>query len=185
MSAKSITPNEAVKVKVDVTNTGKIPGKEIVQLYVRDVKSTFARPEKELKAFEKVELKPRQTKTITFTLDREAFWYFDSVKDAWSTEAGEFEILVGASSRDIRLNGFVTLAPEGRASRFHTGLTVGTLLDHPQSRAFVTKYAGGFLLMEDMSMAMDMTLEQVAYNHPNHISQETLAKIAKDLAGIK
>jgi beta-glucosidase len=67
ISAKSITPNQTLKVKVDVTNTGKVAGKEIVQLYVRDVKSTFARPEKELKAFEKVELKPKQTKTLTFT----------------------------------------------------------------------------------------------------------------------
>jgi beta-glucosidase len=107
LSAKSIMPNETLKVKVDVTNTGKITGKEIAQLYVRDVKSTFARPEKELKAFEKVELKPKQTKTVTFTLDREAFWYFDTVKNAWSIEPGEFELLVGASSRDIRLNGFV------------------------------------------------------------------------------
>ena len=185
IGAKSITPDETLKVKVDVTNTGRVPGKEIVQLYIRDVKSTFARPEKELKAFAKVELKPKQTRTVTFTLDREAFWYFDSKLNAWSTEAGEFEILVGASSRDIRLNGFVTLAPENRGSRFHTGLTIKTLLDHPESRAVVTKYAGGFLLMEDMSMAMDMTLDQVASNHPNFVSQELLAKIEKDLAGIK
>jgi beta-glucosidase len=185
MGAKSITPTETLKVKVDVTNTGKVAGKEIVQLYVRDVKSTFARPEKELKAFEKVELKPKQTKTVTFTLDREAFWYFDALKNAWCTEAGEFEILVGASSRNIHLNSLVTLAPEPRGSRFHPGLTVGTLLDHAQSRAVVSKYAGGFLLMEDMRMAMDMSLEQVAFNHPNHISPETLAKIEKELAGIK
>jgi beta-glucosidase len=185
LSAKSITPNQTLKVKVDVTNTGKIAGKEIVQLYVRDVKSTFARPEKELKAFEKVELKPKQTKTVTFTLDREAFWYFDTASNAWNVEPGEFEILIGASSRDIRLNEFVTLMPEPRASRFHTGLTVKTLLDHPDSRAVVSKYVGGFLLMEDMSMAADMTLEQVASNHPNFVSQELLAKIEKDLAKIK
>jgi beta-glucosidase len=185
LSAKSITPNESFKVQVDVTNTGKVAGKEIVQLYVRDIISTFARPEKELKAFEKVELKPKQTKTITFTLDREAFWYFDAVKNVWSTEPGEFEILVGASSRDIRLNDSVTLAPEPRASRLHTGLTVKTLLDDPAGRAVVSKYAGGFLLMADMSMAMDMTLEQIASNHPNFVSQELLAKIEKDLAEIK
>ena len=185
IGAKSITPNEALKVKVDVTNTGKVTGKEIAQLYVRDVKATFARPEKELKAFEKVELKPKQTKTITFSLDREAFWYFDTNKNAWSVEAGEFEIMVGASSRDIRLNGFVTLQPGPRASRFHSGLTVKMLMDHPESRSVVAKYAGGFLLMEDMRMAADMPLEQVAHNHPNHISPETLAKIEKDLAGIK
>ena len=185
LSAKSITPCQTLKVKVDVTNTGKVAGKEVVQLYVRDVKSTFARPEKELKAFQKVELEPGQTKTVTFTLDREAFWYFDAGKNAWATEPGEFEILVGASSRDIRLSGVVTLAPEPRGSRFHTGLTIRTLLDDPDGRAVVTKYAGGFLLMEDMSMANDMTLEQVAANHPNFVSPELLAKIEKDLETIK
>ena len=185
MSAKSITPKDTLKIKVDVTNTGKVAGKEVVQLYVRDVKSTFARPEKELKAFAKVELKPKQTKTVTFTLDREAFWYFDVVKNSWTIEPGEFEILIGASSRDVRLNGTVMLEPEPRASRFHAGLTVKTLLDHPESHAIVSKYAGGFLLMPDMSMAMDMTLEQVAANHPTHVSQELLAKIEEELAQIK
>ena len=185
LNAKSVTPDQSLKVKVDITNAGKVAGKEIVQLYVRDVKSTFARPEKELKAFEKVELKPKQTKTITFTLDREAFWYFDTAKNAWATEPGEFEILVGASSRDIRLRAVLTLASEPRSSRFHTGLTIKTLLDHPESRAVVSKYAGGFLLMEDMSMAAEMTIEQVATNHPNFVSQELLAKIEKDLAEIK
>ena len=184
LSAKSITPNDTLKVKVDVTNTGKVAGKEIVQLYVRDVKSTFARPEKELKAFEKVELKPKQTKTVTFILDREAFWYFDIVKNSWNIESGEFEILVGASSRDVREKRSVILEPEPRASRFHTGLTVKTLLENPDTRAVITKYAGGFLLMEDMSMAADMTIEQVALNHPNFVSQELLKAIGKDLAKI-
>ncbi len=182
---KSITPDQILEVQVDIKNTGKVNGKEIVQLYVRDVQSTFARPEKELKAFEKVELKPGETKTITFTLNREAFWYFNVVKNAWSMEAGEFEILVGASSRDIRLKGFVTLKTESRASRLHTGLTLKNLLDDPEARAIVSKYAGGFLLMADMSMAMDMTLEQIASNHPNFVSQELLAKIGTDLAEIK
>ena len=185
LSAQAITPAQTIKVRVDVTNTGKRIGKEIVQLYVRDVKSTFARPEKELKGFAKVELKPGQTKTVTFTLDREAFWYFDTQKNAWSTEPGEFEILVGASSRDIRLTDSVTLNPEPRTSRFHPGLTVKTLLDNPESRAVVAKYVGGFLLMEDMSMAADLTLEQVATNHPNFISHNTLAKIEKELVEIK
>jgi beta-glucosidase len=185
LSADSITPNQTLKVKVDVKNTGKVAGKEIVQLYVRDVKSTFARPDKELKAFEKVELKPRQTKTVTFTLDREAFWYFDTTRNAWSVEAGEFEILVGASSRDIRLSSLVTVAPEPRSSRLHTGLTIRALLDDLDGRAVVSKHAGGFLLMEDMSMAADMTLDQVASNHPNFVSQELLAQIEKDLAQIK
>ena len=153
---------------------------------MRDVKATFARPEKELKAFEKVELKPGQTKTVTFTLDREAFWYFDTHRNTWSTEPGEFEILVGASSRDIRLSGVAALAPEQEAgrSRFHTGLTIKTLLAHPASRAVVSRHIGGFLLMEDMSMAADLTLEQVANNHPNFVSQELLKAIGQDLAKV-
>ncbi|MEO8355509.1 MAG: glycoside hydrolase family 3 C-terminal domain-containing protein [Chloroflexota bacterium] len=185
ISETSITPHQTLEVKVDVTNTGKVNGKEIVQLYVRDVKSTFARPRKELKGFEKVELAPQQTKTVAFSLDREAFWYFDAVKNAWSTEPGEFEILIGASSRDIRLSGMVTLAPEPRASRFHTGLTIKTLLDDPAGRAVLSKHVGGFLLMADMSMAAELTLDQVASNHPNFVPQELLAAIEKDLAEIK
>jgi len=185
LSAKSITPNDKLTVKVNVANTGKVAGKEVVQLYVRDVKATFARPEKELKAFAKVDLKPGKKKTVTFTLDREAFWYFDTARNAWSTEPGEFEILVGASSRDVRLNGVVTLEPEARTSRLHTGLIVKTLLDDSDGHAILSKYIGGFLLMEDMSMAVNMTLEQVASNHPTHISKETLAKIEKELTAIK
>ena len=185
LSKKSITPDKTLKVKVDVTNTGKVAGKETVQLYVRDVKSTFARPEKELKAFAKVELKPKQTKTVTFTLDREAFWYFDVFKNSWNTESGEFEILVGASSRDIRLSGTVNLEPEPRASRLHTGLTIKILLDDPDGHAIISKHVGGFLLMADMAGAMDMTLEQVSANHPTHLPRELLAKIEEDLAQIK
>lgn len=109
LSAKKVSSNGTLKVKVDVTNTGKVTGKEIVQLYVHDVQSTFARPEKELKAFDKVELKPGQKKTVTFTLDKEAFWYFDTASNGWATEQGEFEILIGASSKDIRLSDTVVL----------------------------------------------------------------------------
>jgi beta-glucosidase len=112
LSKKSINPNQMLTVKVDVTNTGKVAGKEVVQLYVHDVKSTFARPEKELKAFAKVELKPKQTKTVTFTLDHEAFWYFDVDLNRWTTEAGEFEVWVGASSRDVRAKQSVILELE-------------------------------------------------------------------------
>jgi beta-glucosidase len=185
LSARSITPDQTLKVKVDITNTGKMIGREIVQLYVRDVKATFARPEKELKAFEKIELKPGKTKTITFSLDREAFWYFDTARNDWNVEPGEFEILVGASSRDIRLKELIMVKPQPRTSRLHSGLTIKALLEDPEGRAVVSKHAGGFLLMADMSMAGDLTLEQVASNHPNFVSQELLAKIDEDLVEIK
>jgi beta-glucosidase len=179
-----MTPNELLEVQVDITNAGNLAGKEIVQLYVRDLKATVARPEKELKAFTKVELAPGQTRTITFTLDREAFWYFDVVKNTWTTEPGDFEILVGASSRDITLKEVFTLAPESRSSRLHTGLPIQNLLDDPDGRAILAKHIGGFLLMADMSMAKDMTLEQVASNHPTFVSASLLAQIGEDLAKV-
>ena len=184
LSAKSLTPNELLKVRVDVTNTGKVAGKEVIQLYVRDVQSTVARPEKELKAFTKVELASRQKKTVTFTLDREAFWHFDVTRNAWTTEPGAFEILIGSSSRDIRLKESFTLVPEPRASRLHTGLTVQKLLDDPDGRAILAKHIGGFLLMADMSMAKNMTLEQIATNHPTFVSASLLAQIGEDLAKV-
>jgi beta-glucosidase len=185
LSAKSVTPDETLKVKLDVTNTGKVAGKEIVQLYVRDVDSTFARPEKELKAFKKVQLKPGQTKTVSFTLDREAFWYFDTIKNTWSTEPGEFEILVGASSRDIRLHGFVTLTSKSRTSRFHTGLALKTLFEDDKSRAVLLKHFSDFQNMEDMEISEHMSFEEVAANYPQLVSRELLTRIDKELAGIK
>jgi hypothetical protein len=138
-----------------------------------------------LKAFQKVELKPKQKKTVTFTLDREAFWYFDTAKNAWVVEPGEFEILVGASSRDLRVSGKVTLLPEPRATRLHTGLTIQTLLDDPDGRAILSKHVGGFLLMADMSMAVNMTIEQIAANHPNFVSQQLVRDIGSELEKVK
>jgi beta-glucosidase len=184
VSPRSATSNEVVRVRVDVTNTGKVAGKEVVQLYVRDRKATVARPEKELKAFAKVQLAPGQKKTVTFKLDREAFWYFDAARNAWTTEPGEFDILVGASSRDIRLQETFTLLPQPRASRLHTGLTVQQILDDPDGRAILSRHLGGFLLMADMSMARDMTLEQIASNHPNFLPASLLMKIDDELARV-
>jgi beta-glucosidase len=101
--------SEALTVTFKVRNTGKTAGKEIVQLYVRDVESSAFRPEKELKGFAKVELQPGQETTVTLELDRRAFaWYDPQLKD-WRVESGSFEILVGASSRDIRLKGTVEI----------------------------------------------------------------------------
>ena len=92
-----------------VENTGKTAGKEVVQLYVSDLKSSLPRPPKELKGFAKVDLKPGQAETVTFTLDERALAFYEPHKKAWVAEPGEFEVLVGSSSRDIRLNTKFTL----------------------------------------------------------------------------
>jgi len=89
-------------VSVTVTNTGSRAGSEVVQLYVHDVESTVYRPAKELKAFAKVHLAAGASQRVTLTLDRRAFAVWDVASHSWRVEAGDFELLVGASSVDIR-----------------------------------------------------------------------------------
>lgn len=91
------------KFSVNVRNTGRRPGTEVVQVYVHDGHSKADRPVHELKAFNRVELKPGETKTIEFSLNRGAFSYWSPEKKDWVMDPGTFEIQVGASSRDIRL----------------------------------------------------------------------------------
>ena len=109
VSADHIKDTDVLEVSVDVTNTGGMAGKEVVQLYVSDVESTVIRPVKELKGFEKVELAPGETKTVTFTLDKRAFAYWNTQLHDWHVETGEFRILIGKSSRDIQLEAAVTV----------------------------------------------------------------------------
>ena len=99
----TVAPGQTVQVRVQVRNTGARPGAEVVQLYIRDMKSSVDRPVKELKAFRKVVLKPGETQPVSFTLDKSAMAFYDIAKRDWVAEPGAFEILVGGSSRDIRL----------------------------------------------------------------------------------
>lgn len=98
-----VHPGEEFDLTLTVKNTGDDPGKEIVQVYLRDVDSTLIRPAKELKGFEKVALAPGESKTVLFTLNPRALSYYDPHQHIWVAEAGEFEVLIGSSSRDIRL----------------------------------------------------------------------------------
>jgi len=109
VSTTSFRDVDGVTVSVDVTNTGKVAGKEIVQVYVHDHKSGLVRPPKELKAFAKVALKPGETKTVSLHLDFHAFAYYHPAYRQWITEDGEFDLLIGASSADIRCTQTVTL----------------------------------------------------------------------------
>ena len=102
-----------------VKNTGSTAGREVVQLYVSDNKSDVMRPRKELKGFEKVELMPGEEKTVEFRLGKRAFAYYSPDKGDWVTEDGEFRILVGSSSRDIRLEAAVQMRSAVPEEKFH------------------------------------------------------------------
>jgi beta-glucosidase len=93
---------EILAVSMDITNSGDKAGAEVIQLYVSDSASSLVRPIKELKGFEKVFLKAGETKTVTFQLDDRSFAFYDPDRRKWVAEPGEFEILTGSSSKDIR-----------------------------------------------------------------------------------
>lgn len=112
VSKKNIKDTDTVTISLKVKNTGDIAGAETVQLYVKDKESTIFRPEKELRAFEKVFLEAGEEKAVKFTLDKRAFAFFNVNTHDWCVESGEFEILIGASSRDIRLTTSVNITSE-------------------------------------------------------------------------
>jgi len=109
VSANKFKDVDGVTVTVDVTNTGDVAGKEIVQVYVNDQKSSLVRPEKELKGFAKVELQPGETKSVSIQLDFRAFAFYHPEYKQWITEDGDFDILIAASAADIRQTLIVTL----------------------------------------------------------------------------
>lgn len=103
LSQKQLTTSQKLKISFKVKNIGIVAGKEIVQLYVRDLESTAFRPAKELKGFAKVDLQPGEQTEVSIEINWRAFAYFNTDLKDWHVEAGAFEILVGASSKDIRL----------------------------------------------------------------------------------
>lgn len=129
---------DIMKVSVDVTNTGKMAGKEVVQLYVADRESTVIRPVKELRDFAKVELLPGETKTVTFTLDKRAFAYYSVRIHDWHVETGVFDIMIGKSSRDIVLTKEVSVESTVELPFVYTTDTImGDVLKDPRAREIV------------------------------------------------
>jgi beta-glucosidase len=104
-----ISDTDDLTVSVDVTNTGAVAGKMVVQVYVHDCMSDLVRPDKELKGFVKVALQPDETKTVSVTLEPRAFAYYHPGFGQWVTESGEFDIRVGQSSADLPLSAAVTV----------------------------------------------------------------------------
>lgn len=106
LSSTSIASTDSLIVSVDVTNTGSREGKEVVQLYIRDVVGSITRPLKELKAFEKIGLKAGETKTVHFTLTKKDLSFYNADLN-FVTEPGEFHVFVGSNSRDVKQRSFV------------------------------------------------------------------------------
>ncbi|MFX1574833.1 MAG: glycoside hydrolase family 3 C-terminal domain-containing protein [Promethearchaeota archaeon] len=105
LSNDKIAGNEILIVSVDIINSGDRSGAEVVQLYIQDVDSSVERPLKELKGFKKVELQPKESSSVSFDILKEDLSFYDENLQSWVAEKGEFRILIGSSSKDIRLQG--------------------------------------------------------------------------------
>jgi beta-glucosidase len=140
-----VTDTENLSVELTVKNTGRVAGKEVVQLYLREERPRVVRPDKELKAFAKVALGPDEEKRVSFELQARDFAYYDMMSHGWVVEPGTFEILLGASSRDLRLRHAIEVQRNEPKS---LPLTRDSLLkefkNHPKGKAFYPELVAGF-----------------------------------------
>ena len=139
------TDSDLISVSVDITNTGKITGKEIVQLYVCDKTGAAVRPEKELKGFEKTELKPGETKTVTMELNKRSFAWYDVEIGDWYCAPGKYEILIGKSSREIVLRQEVVMKSSiNQRIVVDRNTCFGEIRKYPEMLAVLKPYADIF-----------------------------------------
>lgn len=132
---EQMAESETLTVTVDVTNTGEVAGKEVVQLYVAPKGGTIIRPIRELKAFEKIELAPGETKKVQFTLERRTFAYWNTQIHDWHVESGEYELQIGRNAQDIVLSCPVAVESEVSIPKvFGLNSTMGEILADPKGK---------------------------------------------------
>jgi beta-glucosidase len=171
---------------------GDRAGNEIVQLYVHDIDTTLVRPPTELKSFHKVWLKPGETRTVTFTLEGSQLACYDPFYRCWVAEPGEFEILVGASSRDVRQRARFTLrtpyvSDEGRAlifTRFSARTQLGVILDDEEAAAVFERHLSEILDQPWVEVARGMSLEDIALMWPHLLTSDVLEQVDRELREI-
>lgn len=181
----SVGEQETLQVALTVTNTGKRTGEEIVQVYVRDVESSLPRPEKELRGFTKVLLQPGESRRVAFSLDKRAFAHYDVTAHAWVVEAGQFEILVGASSRDIRLSQTIIVHGQQPAGTVPAALVEYTQLAankgqiSPQS--FAALYGSTYAEMQISAArpyTVNSTLNDIQHTFIGKVLRKSIVKTA-------
>ena len=137
-SASSIKDSDGVTIEVAVKNAGNVPGKEVIQLYLHEQNPAVRRPEKELKAFNKIALAPGEEKVVTFKLSKRDFAYYDAELHDWNVRSGKFCVLVGGSSRDLPLK--ETIEVQTTMQIVYPKLTRNSMLkdfqNHPRGNAF-------------------------------------------------
>ena len=171
LSHETLAQDESLQVRMKLTNTGSRAGKEVVQLYVQPPRGAVIRPGKELRAFEKVALEPGETKTLSFTLTRRDFCYWEERAEDFYAPGGSYTILIGSSSSDIRLRKELQLqAPEALPLRVDIDTPLGDILAIP-------KYAAVLQPLIDTAMQALSPGADIASVMP----QEAIAAMLKDM----
>ena len=178
-----------VTAQATIRNSGSVAGKEIVQVYVREQRPRVVRPEKELKAFAKVTLQPGEEKTISFSLEERDFAYYDTMERKWVVNSGKFDILVGASSQDIRLMQTIDLHdPKAVVPRLTRHSLLKEFKNHPKGKAFYPALIAAFGMGDpeqgDMAVRAfleDMPVYKVSAFSEGHFTEEKLNEILNKL----
>ena len=184
--------NSGAKVLVDVTNVGNRKGKEVVQLYVADKTGVINRPSHELKGFEKVELEPGETKTVTFELDKRSFAWFSTELNDWYAADGKYDIEIGKSSRDIVLSEEIELTGSFQIPPIiDKDVQLGELLSNKKTRIFtmgifsdaVTQFSGEESSdgIDEMNKAMLEYMPIRTLRSFGELDNETIEKIIAEL----
>jgi len=142
LDKKVISPGNILKVSLDVTNTGSMAGKEVVQLYVAVKNCEVYSPAKELRGFDKIELEPGQTKTVCFELDKRAFSYWNEDAKQFHMPGGIYEIQIGKSSHDVILSQEIHANGEylEQEQSFSLMTSIGDFVKHPIGKIFMDEY---------------------------------------------
>nr|NNM90670.1 glycosyl hydrolase [Bacilli bacterium] len=197
VNQQQISDQDTLTVAVTVSNTGNYKGKEIIQLYVHDHQTTVNRPLKELKGFTKIELAPGEQKTVSFTLDKRSFAYFDTDLNDWQVQTGDFSLYAGPSSDTLPLVCTVHVtATKAKPVVFHKNSTLGDLLDHPIVSPVVTQmmrsYGQEMGLFDDLkdnpemmqAMMRNMPLRGILHFAGGKISEEQLEQMIDMVNGL-
>lgn len=155
LKKKNLTKGEGAKVTFTIKNTGDVAGSEIAQVYVAKPESKIFRAPKELKGFVKIHLDPGEEKKVSVELDDRAFAFWNTATEDWCVESGEYKILVGASSRDIRLEAAAKMKSEDDETIVDLRESAGVYFDGDPARAreddFKVIYGGEFKLAPEIT----------------------------------
>ena len=174
LSSKNILDTDKLEVSVKITNTGKVSGKEIVQLYVSELTGTHEdRPVKELKAFTKVQLNPKESKVVTMTLDKRSFAFWNTEIGDWYAPTGEYLISAGASCTDIRLTAKVNVTSTAKGVfKINENTVLEEMLEHPVAAKCAEPLVKSF---------MDEMLGDRSESEKESVSDETMLAMLRSM----